>query len=104
MPPEPATWAVAGLLLAAAGLVGAAGRGARAVPVRAGALGVAGVLLARGSAGLALDVAGGFDTVYQRLDAAIYSPLCLALGAGALAALEAPANAAPARARGASRA
>ena len=90
MPPEPATWAVAGVLLAAAGLVGAAGRGARAVPVRAGALGVAGVLLARGSAGLALDVAGGFGTIYQRLDTAIYSPLCLALGAGTLAALETP--------------
>ena len=108
VPPEPATWAVAGLLLAAAGLVGAAGRGARAIPVRAGALGVAGVLLARGSVGLAVDVAGGFDTLYQRLDAAIYSPLCLILGAGALAALKAPADqpasATPARARGASRA
>ncbi len=90
VPPEPATWAVAALLVGAAGMVGAAGRGAGSVPVRAGALGVAGVLLARSAVGLASSAAGGFDTVYQRLDLAVYSPLSLALGAGALAALEAP--------------
>ena len=87
LPPEAATWAVTGLLLGAAGVVGATGRCAGSMPVRAAALGVAGVMLGRGAVGLALDVAGGFGTTYQRLDATIYSPLCVALGAGTLAVL-----------------
>jgi hypothetical protein len=37
-------------------------------------------MLTRGVVGLATDAAGEFDTIYRRLDAAIYSPLCLALG------------------------
>jgi hypothetical protein len=79
---------VAALLLGAAGAVGATGRGSETMPVRAGALGVAGVMLTRGVVGLATGAAGEFDTIYRRLDAAIHSPLCLALGAGTLAALD----------------
>jgi hypothetical protein len=41
------------------------------------------VLLARGAIGIASDLHGGVEERYQRLDLAIYSPLCLALGGGA---------------------
>ena len=85
LPPDWATWAVAGLLLAAAGIVRAPARGATAPLVRAGTWTLAIVLAGRGAAFLAYDVANGFDTIYTRLDAAVYSPLALALGLGAAA-------------------
>jgi hypothetical protein len=83
LPPEWATWAVAGLLLAAAATVRAVARGVEGPLVRAGAWTIATVLVARGTGFFVYDVAKGFDTVYTRLDAAIYSPLSLALGLGA---------------------
>ncbi len=82
LPPEWATWAVAGLLASAGGMVRATAGGSRSALVRAGAWTVAGVLLARGAGGLATSTAGGLDGVYARLDVSVYSPLCLALGAG----------------------
>lgn len=86
LPPDWATWTVAGLLTGAAGVVRAASVGSGFTPVRAGALAVAAALLARGSGGLALSLAGGLETPYERLDVKVYSPLCLALGYGTLAA------------------
>jgi len=83
VPPEWATWAVAGLLAAAAGMVRATATGSGSALLRAGSWTVAGVLLARGAGGLAASTAGGLEGVYARLDVAVYSPLCLALGAGA---------------------
>jgi hypothetical protein len=83
LPPDWATWLVAGLLVAAAGIARATARGAAQPLVRAGTWTLAAVLLTRGATFLAYDVANGFDTVYTRLDAAIYSPLSIALGLGA---------------------
>ncbi|MFG3049624.1 DUF3995 domain-containing protein [Kitasatospora sp. NPDC048239] len=88
VPPVAACLAVAGLLGTAAYLVGAeAGvlpaAGAKRVR-RAGVRTVAGVLLARGAAGPLLF--GGLTERterFKRLNARYYSPLCLALGAGA---------------------
>ncbi|MEW5847790.1 MAG: DUF3995 domain-containing protein, partial [Myxococcota bacterium] len=56
--------------------------------VRLGAFGVAGVLLLRGAVGFAEarlrpEVRG---SRYARLNVSLYSPLCLALGAGTLLA------------------
>ncbi|MEU9041230.1 MULTISPECIES: DUF3995 domain-containing protein [unclassified Kitasatospora] len=90
VPPAAACVAVAGLLGAAAYLVGAeAGvlpeAGSRRLR-RAGVRTVAGVMLARGIGGVAL-----FGTVierserFTRLNRRYYSPLCVALGAGAAA-------------------
>jgi hypothetical protein len=83
LPSDEATWLVAGLLVTAALIVRAAADGARAPLVRAGTWTLATVLIGRGAAFLVYDVANGFDTIYTRLDAAIYSPLSLALGLGA---------------------
>jgi hypothetical protein len=87
--PSPAACvAVAGLLGAGAYLVGAR---AGALPAagprwlrRAGAGTVAGVLLARGSAGPVLFTSGRVERSerFLRLDRRYYSPLCLVLGAG----------------------
>ncbi len=85
LPSAEATWAVAAALLAAAGLVRAAGDANAPKVVRTGAWTVAGVLLARGIGGPVADLAGGLQGPYVRLDLMIYSPLCLALGAGAAA-------------------
>ena len=82
LPPEWATCAVAGLLAGAAGMVRVTARGSDSTVFRAGAWTVAGVLLARGAAGLGASAASGLDSIYARLDVAVYSPLCLALGAG----------------------
>jgi len=82
LPPEWATWAVAGLLASSAGMIRATARGSDSTILRAGSWTVAGVLLARGAGGLTASVAGGLDSVYARLDVAVYSPLCLVLGAG----------------------
>jgi hypothetical protein len=48
--------------------------------VRQGVWGVAGVLLLRGSIGLASSALTGRQTDFTRWDLALYSPLCLALG------------------------
>jgi Protein of unknown function (DUF3995) len=82
LPPEPLVWAVAGLLGAAAGVVGAVGAGRREQVVRAAAWSVAGVLFVRGAASIPVDLIGGLESEYARLDRAIYSPLSLALGLG----------------------
>jgi hypothetical protein len=83
-PPAAATWAVAGALLAAAGIVGAAAR-RDDHRLRVASAAVAAVFAARGALFIPLDLAGGLDEIYDRLDLAIYSPLCLALAAGAAA-------------------
>jgi len=78
-PGAPATWAVAGLLGVAAGLVAAAGTGRGGPLAVRGARGVSAAMLLRGAAGLALSGRG--DGRFARLDVALYSPLCLAIGA-----------------------
>ncbi|WP_406198066.1 DUF3995 domain-containing protein [Kitasatospora sp. NBC_01560] len=88
VPPAAACAAVAGLLGAAAYLVGAeTGVLPKAGPTwvrRQGVRAVAGVLLARGAGGLT--VFGGRMSErserFRRLNARYYSPLCLALGTG----------------------
>ncbi|MFF5212759.1 DUF3995 domain-containing protein [Streptosporangium sp. NPDC000396] len=102
LPPAAATAAVAALLLCAAVLLlvradvlGARVRGLAAakLPRRLVAVGcgaVAGVLLLRGAGGLAMHVTGwGGETPGEFLsrDLWIYSPLCVAMGLGALLAL-----------------
>ena len=77
LPPDWATWTVAAMLLTGAGVV-RAGAGGR---LRLGAWAVAGVLLVRGAVYVPIDLAVGLDDTYSRLDMALYSPLCLALGA-----------------------
>ncbi|RKE18863.1 DUF3995 domain-containing protein [Streptomyces sp. TLI_171] len=80
---------VAGLLGSAAYLVGARGGVLPAAGPRrlraAGAAGVAGVLLARGVGGPVLFGSGrvGRSARFVRMDRRLYSPLCVALGAGA---------------------
>jgi hypothetical protein len=78
LPPDSLTWLVAATLLTGAAIVRAGARGR----LRPAAWAVAGVLLARGAVYIPIDLAGGLDDTYSRLDLAIYSPLCLALGAG----------------------
>jgi hypothetical protein len=80
LPPDGLTWLVAALLLTGAAIVRAAA-GTR-TRLRLAAWAVASVLLARGAVYVPIDLAGGLGDVYSRLDLAIYSPLCLALGAG----------------------
>jgi hypothetical protein len=86
LPPAAACWAVAGLLATAAGIVRADARGSASTLVRSGTWTIATVFLARGSSSLAYDAVKGLGTTYRRYDATIYSPLSLALGAGALVA------------------
>jgi len=81
MPPAPLTASVALVLLAAAGTVRGAATGPRSRTLRGAAWGVSAVFLARGVAYLPSDLIGGLDDTYRRLDLAVYSPLCLALGA-----------------------
>ncbi|GHH73954.1 hypothetical protein GCM10018781_39670 [Kitasatospora indigofera] len=89
LPSPSACLAVAGALGAAAYLVGAR---AGALPAagprwarKAGSGTVAAVLLARGAGGLLLFAGGRIERTerFRRLDRRYYSPLCLALGAGA---------------------
>lgn len=83
LPPAPLTAAVALALLAAAGTVRAVGSGRPSRRLRGGAWAVAAAFLARGVVYLPSDVRGGGpQDSYQRWDLAVYSPLCLALGAG----------------------
>jgi hypothetical protein len=91
--PSPgACLAVAGLLTAASALVAGAPIAPRAVR-RLGVATVAGVLATRGLAGLsgrtdALSP-GSTSVRFRRLDRMFYSPLCLALAAGAASTLRA---------------
>jgi hypothetical protein len=91
MPPEWATWTVAAALAGAAVIVRAAA--ARRPPrlVRRLAWTVAGVFAIRGVVYLPVDLLRGLDGIYERLDLAIYSPLCLLLGAGTAAVARRPA-------------
>jgi len=81
LPPDWLTWLVAAMLLTGAAIVRAGAGGARG-RLRLAAWAVAGVLLARGAVYVPIDLVGGLDDTYSGLDLAIYSPLCLALGAG----------------------
>ena len=91
LPSRPMVFAVATLLAVAAIVV--AGRGRVVPPVgpawvyRWGAWTVAAALLVRGLAGFGnAALAVGGTATYQRLDAAIYSPLCVLLALGAAVA------------------
>lgn len=85
LPPEWATWSVAAALGGAAAIVRTAASGEPSAAVRRLAWGVAGVFLLRGAGSPPIDLIRGLDGLYERLDLAIYSPLCLALGVGATA-------------------
>jgi hypothetical protein len=85
LPPAWASAAVAAALAGAAAAVHRAARPAASPGARALTLGVAGAFALRGAAGATLDLAGGLRRRYQRLDLAVYSPLCGAIGAGAVA-------------------
>jgi hypothetical protein len=85
MPPAWASAAVAGALLGAAAAVRRAARAEASVGARALALGVAGVFGLRGAIGVPLDLTGGLRRRFQRLDLALYAPLCGAICAGAVA-------------------
>ncbi|HYP47366.1 MAG TPA: DUF3995 domain-containing protein [Thermoleophilaceae bacterium] len=82
--------AVSGLLVTASALVAGAPRGSPRLS-RIGAAGVIAVLTTRGALGLAgrTDVLapGASSERFRRIDRRVYSPLCLALAAGALPAL-----------------
>jgi uncharacterized protein DUF3995/polyketide cyclase/dehydrase/lipid transport protein len=82
LPPVPATWAVAAGLAGAAAVVRAVATGRRSRPLTYAAWSVAGVFAARGLVFIPSDLIGGLEDRYDRLDLALYSPLCLALGAG----------------------
>lgn len=90
LPPPGLTALVAGLLVAAAYLVGAVAGVLPVVGPRwilvTGVWVVAGVLLLRGGGGLVADLSGAdyAPEDFVRLDQILYSPLCLALGAGTL--------------------
>jgi hypothetical protein len=85
MPPDAATWVVAAALLGAAAVVRRAAGPAPSARARALALAIAAAFLARSVAYVPSDLLGGLETTYQRLDLAVYAPLCLALGAGTFA-------------------
>jgi hypothetical protein len=90
LPPEPAVWAVVALLGAAATVVAAVGAGRRGRLLRAATWTVAGALIARGALFIPVDLIGGLDSIYARLDLALYSPLSLALGLGAAVVARGP--------------
>ncbi|WP_186319280.1 DUF3995 domain-containing protein [Streptomyces sp. SAJ15] len=86
-PSGPETFAVAGLLGTAAGLVltgsrPTSNRWARSWPVRAGMWTVAGALSARGLGGLAVSGLrlGDVPAVFRHWDLRVYSPICVTLG------------------------
>jgi Protein of unknown function (DUF3995) len=83
MPPDWATWAVAGLLALAAVVVRRAAAGEQHARVLTA--GIAAAFGARAVAYLPSDLAGGLATTYQRFDLALYAPLCMLIGAGAAA-------------------
>lgn len=80
LPAAALTWAVAGALGVAAAVVRLTAT-RRAMPMVTWL--VAGVLGVRGLAFVPVDLAGGLNETFSRLDLALYSPLCLALGFGA---------------------
>ncbi len=82
MPPAALTGLVAGVLAASAGAVAATARRTGGRPVRLAAWATAGVFAARGVLGPLADAFTG-PGPYERLDLAVYSPLCLAVAAGA---------------------
>lgn len=82
-PPNPLVWAVAALLGAAATVVAATGAGRRGHLLRVATWGISGVLVACGALFIPIDLINGLDTTFSRLDLALYSPLCVALGLGA---------------------
>lgn len=95
LPPAPLTFGVAIPLVGAAAIVATVGVGTSSRLVRAAGWGVSGVLLARGLVFLPSELAGGPEDLYERLDLAVYSPLCLALGAGTALVVHATRPAAP---------
>ncbi len=82
VPPAAATWTVAVALLGAAAIVRVVAAGNSSLWLRRATWVISTVLLARGAISIPVDFIRGFDQIYERLDLAIYSPLCLALGAG----------------------
>jgi hypothetical protein len=82
LPSAALTWAVALSLAGAAAIVRAAAAGARSRRLRGAAWGVAAVFCVRAVAYLPSDLIGGLEDTYQRLDLALYAPLCLGLAAG----------------------
>ncbi|GAB7191354.1 hypothetical protein NUM3379_20610 [Kineococcus sp. NUM-3379] len=84
-PPPGACWAVAAGLTAAAAAVRAADAGAGGAPVRAAARAVAAAFALRGAAGAVSSLLTRRRGEYERLDLAVYSPLCLAVAAGTTA-------------------
>lgn len=86
LPPAWATAVVASALAGAAAVVRAAARSPESPAARRLATAVAGILLLRGTVSIPIDLARGLTETYERLDITIYSPLCLALGAGAAVA------------------
>lgn len=84
---SPAVWAVAGLLGASAAAV-ATTTAMREPPGLARTMTrvTGGVLLARGVGGVPLSFIYGLHTRFGRLNAVLYSPLCLALSRGAVLA------------------
>ena len=87
LPPSPAVWAVAALLGASAAAI-ATTTALRDPPGLARTLTrvTGGVLLARGVGGIPLPLIHGLDTRFGRLNAVLYSPLCIALSRGAVLA------------------
>jgi len=85
LPPDWATWAVAIALAGAAAIVRATASDEPPPVVRRLAWAGAAVFLIRGVVYVPADLIRGLDGLYERLDLAIYSPLCLVLGVGAAA-------------------
>jgi hypothetical protein len=84
MPPGWLTWLVAGVFAGSAAAVSATAVGAGGRRARRATWATAGVFAGRGVLGPIQDAFTGLGT-YERLDLAIYSPLCLAIAAGAAA-------------------
>jgi hypothetical protein len=84
LPPDGLIWLVALALAAAAAILRARAHGSVSRAVRVGAALVAAALLVRGAGGIVIGVTGGPPDLFTRLDLAVYSPLCLLLGFGAL--------------------
>jgi hypothetical protein len=82
MPPGALTWLTGGIFAASAAAVAATARGAGGRRARLATWATAGVFAARGVLGPLTDAFTGMGT-YERLDLTIYSPLCLAVAAGA---------------------
>lgn len=84
VPSAAACWTVAALLTGGAGAVHVAGRGARSRHLPPILWATAAALLARGAVYPPMDLTHLLASDFDRVDLAIYSPLCLLLGLGAL--------------------